>query len=357
VDAYPPVQYQAQLLAQAGHRVTLITTPRILEARGTSFTHSGIDIRCISSKNNFGGPLMRMRAFASALSKARRDAPRNSIEIAYDPMGAFYSDFVARRPERRVAHLHELLQFPNMFLERRLKRSVKAYDLVVVADTSRAALTQMTLGLGAAPLSIENYPLRASAPLDRGKPRKRFEVVYCGVLGLNQMLHVIIRSIPKWPDEADLILIGNKSTATAAALQKLTAELGLADRVQFLGWMDTPEAERRIAQSDLGIALLDSRFEQLRTALGASNKRFQFMKAALPQIGDGNPGVPELIQGNGVGTCVAEHEPEQIAAVVREYVENPGRRASEGARAFTLHQAEFNYERVFQRFLDRIEAW
>jgi hypothetical protein len=121
--------------------------------------------------------------------------------------------------------------------------------------------------------------------------------------------------------------------------------------------MDLPMVEARLSEADLAIALLDGSTAQWSTALGASNKRYQFMKAGLPQIGDFNPGVPELIEGNGIGACVTAHDPGQIAALVRAYVTDDRRRRIEGARAFSLHRAEFNYEHAFQRLLDRTKTW
>jgi glycosyltransferase involved in cell wall biosynthesis len=191
--------------------------------------------------------------------------------------------------------------------------------------------------------------------LARKEVKGRFEVVYCGSLGFDQKLDTIIRSIPDWPLHADLVLIGNETTRTAGALRDLSRNLKLEGRVRFLGWMDTHAAEQRIALSDLGIALFDSSNEQFRTALGASNKRFQFMKAGLPQIGDENPGIRQLLEDNGVGACVTSHEPSEIAALVRAYAQNPQRCSVEGARAFALHHFEFNYEQVFGRLLDRLK--
>lgn len=352
VDGYPPVQYQARLLAGAGHAVTLVTTSLTLDETPPAFTCPGVTVRCVPAA---GRRPARMMRFARALWAARRALPRDAVEIAYDAIGLLYSDLVPGRPSRRVAHLHELLQYMDSFPERRLSRAIHRYAAVIVPDAGRAAVTQRQMGMFAPPLVIENYPLRADAPLAPPKPPgARFEVVYCGSLGLHQKLDQVIQSIPMWPGNTDLVLIGQDTTATARKLRNLTGELGLSDRVQFLGWMDTPEAECRAAGADLGIALLDSGWEQWRTALGASNKRYQYMKAGLPQIGDHNPGVPELLEG--IGSCVTTHEPGEIAALVTAYVTEPGRCAGEGARAFERHQTEFNYERVFQKLLDRIDT-
>jgi glycosyltransferase involved in cell wall biosynthesis len=359
VDGYPPVQYQARLMADAGHAVTLVTMPLHAEASQPKFSHPGVDIRCVSPSVAFGRRTKRMWHFARALWLARRSQPRETIEIAYDPIGCFYSDVVPEQPRWRIAHLHELLQQPNTaFLEKRLKTAIRRYDLVVVPDISRGVHTQRVLDLRRPPLVLENYPLLAARPANTsaGSRGSRFEVVYCGTLGLNQKLDVLIRSIPSWPDNAVLILIGNNRTQTTTELQRLAEGLGVDGKVHFLGWMDTPDAETRLTQADLGVALLDTKWEQWRTALTASNKRFQYMKAGLPQIGDTNPGVPELL--DGIGACVGiDHNPEQIATLVKYYAGDPLRCAVEGARAFERHKETYNYERVFRRLQSEIEGW
>ncbi len=352
IDGYPPVQYQARILANAGHPVTVVTTPlRLGEARA-SFAQPGVKVRCVAID---GSRTQRMMRFAKALWSERWRLPRDMTEIAYDPIGILYSDLVPRHPRRRVAHLHELLQNIDQFVEARLKRSIHRFDAVVVPDAKRAQLTQQMLGMEALPLVVENYPLRAATPLAARKGHKsRFEVIYCGSLGLQQRLDVVIQSMAAWPKHADLVLIGNDITPTAQKLKRLAADMGLSGRVHFLGWMDTAAAEERLALADLGIALLDPQFQQWRTALGASNKRYQIMKAGLPQIGDTNPGVPELL--DGIGACVdaENHDPAEIAALVTDYASNSARCAHEGANAFALHQTTYNYERVFRQLHEKI---
>tara|TARA_R100001132_G_C3271963_1_gene94063 strand:- start:583 stop:1683 length:1101 start_codon:yes stop_codon:yes gene_type:complete len=350
VDGYPPVQYQARLLAKAGHQVTLVTTSLTLEDTRPAFACPGVTVRYVPAG---GRRETRMMRFGRALWSARRALPGDMIEIAYDPIGIFYSDFVPGRPPQRVAHLHELLQNMDSFVERRLKGAASRYTALVVPDSARAVFTQRQLSLTERPLVVENYPLRADSPLSRHKsPGARFEVVYCGSLGLHQKLDQVVRSIPLWPEYVDLVLIGKDTTPIALELRAMTEVLGIADRVHFLGWMDTADAERRVANSDLGLGLLEYGDDQWRTALGASNKRYQYMKAGLPQVGDDNPGVPELL--DGIGTCLKTHEPTEIAGLVTAYANDPERCAIEGARAFERHQGEFNYERVFQKFMDWI---
>lgn len=359
VDGYPPVQYQARLFADSGYTVKLVTMPLREDDAAPKFSHPGVDVRCISASAAFGGRISRMRHFAYALWAARRSKPSETIEITYDPIGCFYSDLVPNRPRWRIAHFHELLQrYDTAFLEKRLHTAIHSYDLVVVPDIDRGEHTRRILRLKQCPIVVENYPLRAiSRPHPpAGSRGARFEVIYCGVLGLDQKLDAVIRSIPSWPDISDLVLIGNDRTPTATSLRQLAVDLGLSSRVRFLGWMDTPMAEVRLAQADLGVALLDTKSEQWRTALTASNKRFQYMKAGLPQIGDTNPRVPELLEG--IGACIqSNHDPAQIAALVTAYASNRLRCAVEGDRAFDRHQNSCNYERAFQPLLDVVRSW
>lgn len=359
VDGYPPVQYQARILADAGYPVTLVTMPLREGEDAPHFSHPGVNVRSVASAAAFGGRLRRVRRFATLLWSARRSLPPNSVEIAYDPIGLWYSDYIPNRPAKRIAHLHELLQrHRSAYVEKRLGAALRKYDLVVVPDISRGAHTQQVLRLEQSPLVVENYPLRAQAyrAVPAGSNPRQFEVVYCGSLGLDQKIDAIIRSMPFWSTQVRLILIGNDQTPTATRLHQLSEELGVKDRIEFLGWMDTPDAEARLTRADLGIGLLDASFEQWRTALTASNKRFQYMKAGLPQIGDTNPGVPRLL--DGIGTCIGtDHHPEAIAEAVNAYAGDPARCAREGALAFERHRVDYNYECAFQSLHNIIRSW
>lgn len=353
VDGYPPVQYQARLLAQAGHRVQVVTSTLRADTTRPDFTCEGVEVHAVTRSQFLRGRLRRYLLLAQTLLGARLRAGHSAIEICYDPIGSFVSDLTPLRSRRRILHLHELLQYPDSFLEKRLGKSVRKYDRVVVPDDARAAHTAETLKLDTPPLVVENYPLRAAGPLPR-EETGRFEVVYCGSLGLNQKLDMLIRSVSLWPSEAHLVLIGNDTTTIAGQLRALAAAEGVHGRVHFLGWMETNAAEQRLASADLGVALFDSTILQLSTALGASNKRFQYMKAGLPQIGDRNPGVTELL--DGIGACLSSIDPKEIASLVAAYVTDPERCRAEGARAFIRHQATYNYERVFARLTDWLEG-
>jgi glycosyltransferase involved in cell wall biosynthesis len=186
--------------------------------------------------------------------------------------------------------------------------------------------------------------------------KDHFEVIYCGSVGFDQKLDAIIESVPKWPKNTIFSIIGNDHSAIGGQLKAQARRLGVENRVRFTGWTAYDQLPQRLAKAQLGISLLDSSFEQWRTSLGASNKRYQYMQAGLPQIGDMNPGVKELLEGRGIGRCVTSYAPDELAAVIAAYAADRERCRTEGQRAQALHVSHYNYQRAFQPVLDWLSA-
>lgn len=359
VDGYPPVQHQARMLADAGIAVDLLTTP-LLWADKVEFEHQRVVVRPLRVRGRgkaaaFG----RAADFVSAIAAARyRCQNQRTVEIVYDPLGMLYSDMAPFRTNLRIAHFHECLQrFRDAWLESRLVKSIKGYQMVVVADWQRAAILHRQLALKEAPAVAPNYPMAERGVKRMPKPSldgSIFDVVYCGSVGLDQKLDFIIESVHKWPERALFSVIGNDQSPLASQLRQRARELGIQHRVRFEGWISYRELPSRLARADLGIALLDPTLEQWSTALGASNKRYQYMQAGLPQISDMNPGVAELLELQQIGRSLTQFSICELASLVTEYAGNPERGRSEGERAFLLHLERYNYQRAFQPVLDWI---
>ncbi len=352
VDGYPPVQHQARMLADIGLEVEIITTA-LKWKDAVDFRHPRVRIRQVAPS---GGRLRRLARFVTAIAAARyRLRSRRIAEIAYDPIGMLYSDLAPLRPNVRIGHLHECLQrFESFWVERRLRFAHKGYQKLVVADPEREKLITMQLGTSACQV-VPNYPMAQSTPEIYKEPDgTEFEVVYCGSLGTDQKLDLVIASVPTWPKHARLTIIGNDRTPIAQALKAQAERLNVPERIRFEGWVAYEKLPARLAKASVGILLLDPRYEQFRTALGASNKRYQYMQAGLPQVGDQNPGVKELLEGEGIGLSVREHTVEELTRVVTQYTSDPARCRKEGLEARRLHLEQYNYQTVFMPVLEWI---
>ncbi len=351
VDGYPPVQAQARLLARAGFAVTLITTVR-RGAEGIAFGQPGVDVITMRDPIGRFGGIRRLFSFVCTINSARRNAPP-LVEASYEPLAMLYSDLARHKPPHRIAHFHESLSM-RRWIERRLRGTVGGFDTVVVPDAARGDALVRQLRLRDAPFVIPNYPLKESNPV-RATNGATVEVVYCGVLGRGQNLPLILESVPLWPKNTRLTLIGDCDAALGPALQAQVAKDGLADRVRFSGWIDLADLPARLAQADLGLCLLNDAPTQFRTALGACNKRYQYMQAGLAQIGDRNPGVAGLLEGQRIGRCLGSYSSQDLARIVRGYVEDRAALAAEGRRAALLHQRRFNYQLEFAPLLARLQ--
>lgn len=358
LDAYPPVQNQARLLARAGFKVEVVTAAVPWKAGAPDFAEPGVAVHKVDSagRGPFAAGARNLHYLAVIAAARRRLGGEELVEIAYDPVGMLLSDCAPHRPRLRVAHFHECLQrLDTTWLERRLRSAIAGYDRIVVADESRATILQDQLSLEHEPLVIPNYPMWSYPPPRRsGGPE--FEVIYCGVVGMLQKLDVIIASVAHWPERAVFTIVGNDRTEIGTELKRIAATNGVQSRVNFAGWLPYDRLGQRLAQADVGILFLDPSYEQFRTALGASNKRYQYLQSGLPQIGDMNPGVAEFLEGQGIGRCVASFDPVELASVVAQYATQPELSAAQGRRAYELHQTRYNYENAFAPLLEWLLA-
>ena len=303
VDGYPPVQHQARLLAERGFRVELITVPRVPGMREVSFTHPGVATTVLPLRRGRGvQTFTRLAEFIATLTGIRARYRRvRPIEIAYDPLAILISDLAGFRPPIRIAHFHETLDsFDTLWLERRLRTAIRRYQEIVVADRGRAQLLVKQLSLCKSPHVVPNYPLRFHGKPPNADKSEGFELIYSGSIGSGHRLDVIIEALHHCAKHVHLTILGDRDRPTARALAGLAKKHGLSSRVRFPGWLDYKQVTQRLAQAHLGVSLLDPHVPNFRLSIGASNKRYEYMRAGLPQIGDMNPGVPELIEGNGI---------------------------------------------------------
>lgn len=355
VDGTPPVQYQARLLADAGLAVELVTVP-LGSAPAVKFHHPGVRITTVTPISPGHSKLMhrvlllkQMLQFMVAVTRARARHRSVAAEIAYDPNGIFISDYALLRPRRRVAHLHEVLQrIGQSHLETRLRKALQRYDLVAVADPGRAEHLRDQMGWSHLPQVTPNYPMKEADAPGVMTPGPGFEVIYGGSLGPLQMIDLLIRSVPLWPKEAHLTLLGDDTRPWVLELKTLAASLGVSDRVRFLGWFNLDEVIARYRQAHLAISLLSPDLAEMQSNVGASNKRYQFMQAGLPQIGDRIPAFQHLLEDNGIGYCVADYNEQAIADLVDYYCRHPEERAAAGLKAEQLHLDRYNYQAAFE---------
>jgi glycosyltransferase involved in cell wall biosynthesis len=269
----------------------------------------------------------------------------------------FISDYTLYRPTIRIAHFHESLDaFDHSWLQKRLLRVIKGYAYVVVADQRRGELLYHQLQLNTQPIVVPNYPLFLSKNniIQPEHKSRSFEIIYAGSIGIDQKLDLVLESLLYCPEHVYLTILGNSDSPIAKALRERAWEIGLSHRLNFPGWIYYDSLRDRLSQAHLAISLLNPDIPNWNNSVGASNKRYEYMRAGLPQIGDMNPGVSDILEENRIGLCLKTFSAEELGGLITQYAKNLSRCQEEGARAFSLHREFYNYQSSFRPVINAI---
>jgi glycosyltransferase involved in cell wall biosynthesis len=125
-----------------------------------------------------------------------------------------------------------------------------------------------------------------------------------------------------------------------APLQRLAAELGIADLVQLPGVVrDVPQ---RLMQHQL--CVLSTHYEGMPLAL------LEGMAAGCAVVGSAVPGVREVITDGHDGRLVPEADPEALADTLEQLLRHPEQAAQLAAQARRTALAQYGRERMHQRY-------
>lgn len=136
-----------------------------------------------------------------------------------------------------------------------------------------------------------------------------------------------------------LLLAGDHHGDLGPQMQTLARELGIAERVRFLGLREDVPA--LLAASDLLLA--PSRREALSLTL------LEASACALPIVASRVGGIGEVVEDGASGALVAPDDPAALAAAIAPLLADPALRAAFGARARQRFEAGFTEDAMFDR--------
>ena len=176
-----------------------------------------------------------------------------------------------------------------------------------------------------------------AAPADLPAPSSTPKILAMGRLHPNKGFDVLLRAIALLP-RGHLYLAG--AGPEEAALRALAAELGITERVSFLGWRRDIGA--LLAAADIFIC--SSRHEPL------GNIVLEAWSAAKPVIAAAAQGPTELINDGADGLLVPKEDAPALAAAIGMLAENPVRAAELGGAGRARFVAEFAEAPVMARW-------
>ena len=147
----------------------------------------------------------------------------------------------------------------------------------------------------------------------------------------------IVRAFAELKVPARLQLVGGGPTR--AATERLAAELGIADRVEFPG--DRDDVSHLLSRAD--IFVLASKLDNLPISI------LEAMRAGLPVIASNVGGISELVVHGETGLLVPPFAVSPMVEALRELLADPGRRARLGWCGRRRYETSFSLTRMIER--------
>ncbi|MEQ6901073.1 glycosyltransferase [Nocardioides sp. YIM 152588] len=342
----------------------LVRPSRADAARGLAWALATRPLRLLAAlaivvRAHTGSPALLPRAliaFALATSHARQLAGTGAHVHAhyatYPALAAWVCGRLAGTTYSFTAHAHDLYVDASM-----LHRKVADAEFVVtISEFNRALLDDLGTGtevdLVHCGVDTAAYPfvprsIPASGPV-RGLCVASLQE-YKGHATLLRALAVV--------DRLHLDLIGDGVLRTD--LEKLAAELGVADRVRFLGPRSEAEVREALAAADLfvlpSVVARDGQMEGLPVAL------MEALASGVPTVSTRLSGIPEIVVDGETGLLAEPADPASLAAALTRILEDAPevvRARVEAGRALVCRDFELRTEvgrlaGLFHRHLDR----
>ena len=249
-------------------------------------------------------------------------------------------------PRTRVVAVQQLplrtVALPVWLRTRALLRRLDAHVAVGEASCRRME-DWYALGRGSAvsvPNCVPDVPLPARAARRPGAPLVVGSLGRLdGVKGYDLLLRALARL-----DGVRAVVVGEG--ATRPELERLAAELGVADRVELPGWADAPAA----LLPTFDVFCLPSRSEGFPLSI------VEAMLAALPIVATRTGSVPELVADGRTGLVVERDDVDGLVDALTRLRDDDALRArfgdagrARGRAGYTVEHMARAYERIWER--------
>ena len=185
--------------------------------------------------------------------------------------------------------------------------------------------------------------LAGAAPAELPAPPGARRLLAMGRLHRNKGFDIALRALAQLPS-AHLSIAGEGPER--AALAALARDLGVADRVAFLGWRRDTGALLAAAE----VFVCSSRHEPL------GNIVLEAWSAARPVVAVASQGPLELITEDIDGVMVPAEDPGALAVAVARLLDDPARAAALGAAGRAAFLRDFTEGAVVARWRDFLAA-
>jgi glycosyltransferase involved in cell wall biosynthesis len=157
----------------------------------------------------------------------------------------------------------------------------------------------------------------------------------------------LIEALPLIPD-AELAIIGDGDQRES--LERLAAELGVGDRVEFIGFVPLNQIAGRLAEADLGVVPNRS---DVFTDLVVPTKLMEYVALGIPAVVSRTPAVEAYFDSRSVA-FFEPGDPEHLARTVRECKADPEHCRQMALNARERYAVTMSWPIMKRRYLDLV---
>jgi glycosyltransferase involved in cell wall biosynthesis len=165
------------------------------------------------------------------------------------------------------------------------------------------------------PEVIRNIPEVPEPPAAAHVPDVGAPFVYVGAVTRNRGIEVSIKALAHAPG-ARLRLLGPSSATYCAELERLAAEEGVTDRVEFASAVPPGGVIASLRGATAGLALIQPTC--LSYELSLPNKIFEYALAGLPVLVSDLPVMGAFVEEHRLGLLARPEDPSDVAAKLAE---------------------------------------
>jgi glycosyltransferase involved in cell wall biosynthesis len=354
---YPPIQNASMILAESGWDVLIVG----IGAPGTAGTltvPSHPRIRTVGWRYCPPGVWQKFHYLVFCLACVWHTVwfRANWVYLS-DPMSTLLGWVFLTLRYRVVYHEHDgpsvsQIERRPLWIRKRTTVARRA-DLCVLPAAGRIARFVALTGRTGPTICVNNCPLRRDLrPARTGSGSGRIQLLYSGSIGPDRIPESIIRALTLLPVTVTFRAVGyeiSERDIYIPKLKQLAAELGVADRVEFLPGRSRHKLWDLLAESDVGLSLrpmtvTDPNFEYM---VGATNKAFDYFAVGMPLLVSA---LPEWVEGYvrpGLAKACLPDDAGSVAAALLWYHEHPDEMRAMGERGRRRVESEWNYETQF----------
>lgn len=236
------------------------------------------------------------------------------------------------------AFLYWLYSYPHMAV---FNRALRSADMLLPGSVDFKRRLR-DIGFRDERLRVVYNPIssqqrvRSSVRHDFHIPAGQGILLYAGRIAYNKGIDAVIRALPGLP-RAHFIIAGRGVFADAC--RRLAAEIGVQDRVHFVGYMDNSELSRYYSAAD--IVLMAGTFYE-----NFSRMLLEASAYGKPIIAPAIGGNLDIIEHGRNGYLLHTREPAEIVGYVKDILDHPAKARAMGEYARRKVRSEFSHERT-----------